>query len=118
MVLYQPTIGVPRDLSLARRNDGLEEILPLLDGGDAANVLEYAGAFVLAADDADAIGTELARAAKQGGARHDQRVARFGRKDANAHAIGHAQLIVFAQPLERVGGKLHDHFDTLLLHAQ
>ena len=54
---------VPRDLSLARRHDGLEEILPLLDGGDAAHVLDHARAFVVAVDDADAVGMELARAA-------------------------------------------------------
>jgi len=54
---------VPRDLSLARKNDGLEEILPLLDGGDAAHVLDHAGSFVIAADDADAVGEELQRAA-------------------------------------------------------
>ncbi len=54
---------VPRDLALARRNDGLEEILPLLDGSDAAHILDHAGAFVVAADDADAIGEELQRAA-------------------------------------------------------
>jgi transcription-repair coupling factor (superfamily II helicase) len=54
---------VPRDLSLARRNDGLEEILPLLDGSEAAHILDYARAFVAAADDVDAVRAELARAA-------------------------------------------------------
>ncbi|MGA7992436.1 MAG: transcription-repair coupling factor [Thermoanaerobaculia bacterium] len=54
---------VPRDLSLARRNDGLEEILPLLDGGDTVHILDHAARFVVAADDVDAIGAELVRAA-------------------------------------------------------
>ena len=54
---------VPRDLSLARRNDGLEEILPLLDGRDAAHVLDHARGHVLAVDDADAVAAELVRAA-------------------------------------------------------
>ncbi len=54
---------VPRDLSLARKNDGLEEILPLLDGRDAAHVLDYARTHVVAVDDADAVAAELGRAA-------------------------------------------------------
>jgi transcription-repair coupling factor (superfamily II helicase) len=53
---------VPRDLSLARRNDGLEELLPLL-AGEEAHVLDHAGNFILAVDDPDAIAAELASAA-------------------------------------------------------
>ncbi len=53
---------VPRDLSLARRNDGLEELLPLLLGAES-HVLDYAGSFILAVDDADAVAAELVRAA-------------------------------------------------------
>ena len=53
---------VPRDLSLARRNDGLEELLPLL-ASDEAHVLDHAGNFVLAVDDPDAVAAELVRAA-------------------------------------------------------
>ncbi|HEX7528257.1 MAG TPA: CarD family transcriptional regulator [Thermoanaerobaculia bacterium] len=53
---------VPRDLSLARRNDGLEELLPLL-AGPPSHVLDHAGNLVVAVDDADAIGEELVRAA-------------------------------------------------------
>ncbi|MCM3876602.1 MAG: hypothetical protein NEA02_09300, partial [Thermoanaerobaculia bacterium] len=52
---------VPRDLSLARRNDGLEELLPLLAGAES-HVLDHAGSFIVAVDDADAIGEELHRA--------------------------------------------------------
>jgi transcription-repair coupling factor (superfamily II helicase) len=55
--------AVPRDLSLARKADGLEEILPLLDSGDAAHVLDHAAAFVVAVDDAEAVSAELRRAA-------------------------------------------------------
>ncbi|MGZ6971241.1 MAG: hypothetical protein ACXVID_06230, partial [Thermoanaerobaculia bacterium] len=53
---------VPRDLSLARRNDGLDELLPLLAGKEA-HVLDHARNFILAVDDADAIAAELVRAA-------------------------------------------------------
>ncbi len=53
---------VPRDLSLARRNDGLEELLPLLAGPES-HILDHADAFVFAADDPDAIAQELVRAA-------------------------------------------------------
>jgi transcription-repair coupling factor (superfamily II helicase) len=53
---------VPRDLSLARRNDGLEELLPLL-AGDEAHVLDHAGNFVLVVDDPGAVAAELVRAA-------------------------------------------------------
>jgi transcription-repair coupling factor (superfamily II helicase) len=53
---------VPRDLSLARRNDGLEELLPLLLGAQS-HVLDHAGNFILAVDDADAVAAELVRAA-------------------------------------------------------
>ena len=54
----------PRDLSLARRSDGLEELLPLLaDGARASHVLDHAGPFVLAVDDPDAVTGELAAAA-------------------------------------------------------
>jgi len=55
---------VPRDPSLARKSDGLEELLPLLSGGAAAShVLDHADAFVLAVDDPDAVAQELAAAA-------------------------------------------------------
>ncbi len=53
---------VPRDLSLARRNDGLDELLPLL-AGEEAHVFDHARNFILAVDDADAIAAELVRAA-------------------------------------------------------
>jgi len=54
----------PRDSSLARKSDGLEELLPLLAGRDgASHVLDHAGAFVLAVDDPDAVAQELAAGA-------------------------------------------------------
>ena len=53
---------VPRDLSLARRNDGLEELLTLLLGAES-HVLDHAVNFVLALDDPDAVAAELGRAA-------------------------------------------------------
>lgn len=56
--------ALPRDLSLTRRNDGLEELLPLLsDGGTASHILDHAGSFVLAVDDPDAVAQELSTAA-------------------------------------------------------
>jgi transcription-repair coupling factor (superfamily II helicase) len=56
--------ALPRDLSLPLRNDGLEELLPLLaDGGDASHVLDHADSFVLAVDDPDAVQGELRAAA-------------------------------------------------------
>lgn len=55
---------VPRDLSLARKNDGLEELLPLLaDGRQALHVLDHAPSFVLAVDDPETVAEELIRAA-------------------------------------------------------
>ena len=53
---------VPRDLSLARRNDGLDELLTLLLGAES-HVLDHAVNFVLALDDPDAVAAELGRAA-------------------------------------------------------
>ncbi len=55
---------VPRDLDAPRREDGLEELLPLLSS-DAmpSHILDYAPSFVLAVDDPDAVSTELSRAA-------------------------------------------------------
>ena len=53
---------VPRDVSLARRHDGLEELLPLLEGAES-HVLDHAYHFVLAVDDPDAVAAELVRAA-------------------------------------------------------
>ena len=56
--------ALPRDLSLARRNDGLEELLPLLaEGGGASHILDHAESFVLAVDDPDAVAGELQAAA-------------------------------------------------------
>ncbi len=56
--------ALPRDLSLARKNDGLEELLPLLaDGAVPTHVLDHAGSFVLAVNDADAVAQELSAAA-------------------------------------------------------
>jgi transcription-repair coupling factor (superfamily II helicase) len=55
---------LPRDLSLARRNDGLEELLPLLDGGASpTHVLDYVSSFTVAVDDPQAVAEELERAA-------------------------------------------------------
>ncbi|MGE5345329.1 MAG: transcription-repair coupling factor [Acidithiobacillales bacterium] len=56
--------ALPRDLSLARKDDGLEELLPLLaEGGEASHVLDHAGSFVLAVDDPEAVQGELRAAA-------------------------------------------------------
>ena len=55
---------LPRDPSLARKNDGLEELLPLLgEGEQAVNILSHVSSFVLAADDTDLVAGELVRAA-------------------------------------------------------
>ena len=55
---------VPRDPATSRKNDGLEELLPLLaEGGPASCVLDHAASFVLAVDDLDAVKEELIRAA-------------------------------------------------------
>jgi transcription-repair coupling factor (superfamily II helicase) len=55
---------LPRDPSLARRNDGLEELLPLLSGGASpARILDHAASFVLAVDDPGAVAQELESAA-------------------------------------------------------
>ena len=55
---------VPRDPDAPRKNDGLEELLPLL-AADAspASILDHARSFALAVDDPDAVADELARAA-------------------------------------------------------
>ncbi len=54
---------LPRDPSLPRASDGLEELLPLLDGEvPAVHVLDFASSFVVAVDDPDAVAQELARA--------------------------------------------------------
>lgn len=54
---------LPRDLSLPRKNDGLEELLPLLsDGAGPVHVLDHARSFALAVDDPDAVAEELSRA--------------------------------------------------------
>ena len=55
---------VPRDPTLARKNDGLEELLPLLAGAaEPAHVLDHAPSFVVAVDDPDAVAQELSAAA-------------------------------------------------------
>ena len=54
---------VPRDLSLARKNDGLEELLPLLGVGTTRTSSTTRRTFVLAVDDPDAVAAELVRAA-------------------------------------------------------
>src|SRR5262249_3402912 len=53
---------VPRDPSLARRNDGLEELLPLLEGAPV-HVLDHAPSAALVVDDPESVAEELERAA-------------------------------------------------------
>ena len=54
---------LPRDPSLSRKNDGLEELLPLLAGGASpVHLLDHAGSFVVAVDDQETVAEELARA--------------------------------------------------------
>jgi transcription-repair coupling factor (superfamily II helicase) len=53
---------VPRDPDAPRKNDGLEELLPLLAGDEPpASILDHAPAFALAVDDPDAVTEELGR---------------------------------------------------------
>jgi transcription-repair coupling factor (superfamily II helicase) len=55
---------IPRDPDAPRKNDGLEELLPLLFGGaEPASILDHAAAFALAVDDPEAVAEELARGA-------------------------------------------------------
>ncbi len=47
-----------------RKNDGLEELLPLLHGGETpASILDHARSFALAVDDPESVAEELGRAA-------------------------------------------------------
>ncbi len=55
---------VPRDADAPRKNDGLEELLPLLaDDVPPASILDHARSFALAVDDPEAVAEELARGA-------------------------------------------------------
>ena len=55
---------VPRDPDAPRRHDGLEELLPLLYGGETpVSILDHARSFALAVDDPESVAEELGRAA-------------------------------------------------------
>ena len=55
---------VPRDPDAPRKNDGLEELLPLLHADEIpASILDHARSFALAVDDPEGVAEELARAA-------------------------------------------------------